>query len=195
MNIFSPGFIRNAEKIIAVIAVAAIVAAKILHLPAANIFMVVSLCALALVYARGLPDVLGENKEQQNFGLNTATGVLLSVACVGILFRLQYWPAGKNMVGLAAIGLPVLIGAVFYFKGKEARDLSSYFNRLLLRQAVFGALAIALYVASNKDLLTLQYPNDPEIVRIKSNHFDHPENEAYTKEYMEYVEAQRYKQQ
>lgn len=193
MNLFSPDTLHKIEKIAALVAVVSILLVKVVHVQALAPVMVVSLSTLALLYARGLPLLLGKNKEQQNFGLNTASGVLMSIACVGILFRLQYWPGAKNMVMLAALGLTVLIAVVFYYKGKEALIRQSYLNNLWMRQAILAVFTIALFFTSNKTLLTLQYPNDPEIVRIKSNHFDHPENEAYTKEYREYMEAQRYK--
>jgi len=191
MNIFSPGTINKIELIVAAVAIVAVVLVKLLHVQAMAPIMVISLSSLALLYARGLPMLLGGEKEQQNFGLNTATGVLLSIACVGILFRLQYWPGAKNMVMVAALGLPILIAVVFYLKGRSEISHQSYFNKLLIRQAVLAAFAVSLFFVSNKALLTLQYPNDPEAVRIKSNHFDHPENEAYTKEYMEYMEMKR----
>jgi len=182
----------KAEKIILGI-VALGLLFKFLHWPGAGPILVVSVTSLAMLYLGGGFWFLQNKKEQQKrTALAVAAGILFAISCVGILFKLMYWPGAKAMLGLPLIGLPIILAIVFYVKGK-ADPKTEADNSLLIRVLAFSVVVIAFHFASNKDLLAIQYPNDPEVVRIKSNYFDHPENGAYEKEYKEYMETQRRK--
>ncbi|MDB5257626.1 MAG: hypothetical protein JWM14_2321 [Chitinophagaceae bacterium] len=180
------------EKIIGVLVFVGLIF-KMMHWPGAGPILVLSLTALSLVYFWGGFYFLSDaNLKHQKIALSIIAGAVFGMACIGILFRLMYWPGAKPMLYIGVFGLPALTAAVFLFKSQAEQELQPYFNKLLIRLALFIVIAVPLFFVSNKTLLTIQYPNDPEIVRIKSNHFDHPENEAYAKEYQEYVEAQRH---
>ncbi|MDF2454077.1 MAG: hypothetical protein K0R51_70 [Cytophagaceae bacterium] len=176
------------EKIILGVVALALVF-KFMHFAGANMILVVSLSTLAMVYFGGGFWFAKGKDEQKRTGLAVIAGMAFSITCMGILFRLLYWPGGKAMLMLPALALPILLAVIFYLKGKENQALETD-KKLLIRVVVFAVLAISFYTVSNRALLTIQYPNDPEVVRIKSNHFDHPENEAYTKEYEEYRKSE-----
>lgn len=179
------------EKAIAAIFLVGLVF-KLMHWPGAGPLLVVSLSTLILLFFFGSFYFFSDRElKRQKLGLSIAAGIILSWSCIGIMFRLMYWPGGKNMLGIPMIGLPVVLAVALYLREKSPGDLQVYYRNMLLRVLLVGLLAVPLYFASNKDLLQIQYPNDPEAVRIKANYFDHPENEAYAKEYHDYMEAQR----
>ncbi len=175
---------------------------KFMHFAGANLFLVVGLSSLSMVYfiggfwfAKGkdnqrddVPVLDGLDHtlpEQKRTVLAMVAGVAFGITCLGILFRFLYWPGGKEMLTIPALALPILLAVIFYLKGKEYQPEGKD-KGLLIRLVIFSVLAISFYTVSNKALLTMQYPNDPEVVRIKSNYFDHPDNPAYKKEYDDY---------
>jgi hypothetical protein len=179
----------KAEKIIIAFVVLGLFF-KFMHFVGAGPILVVGFSSMAMMYLGGGFYFLQGENEQKRTGLAVVSGIVFGISCIGILFRIMYWPGGKAMLIIPAIALPIMLAIVFYLKGKENQPLETD-KKLLIRLLIFSVFAITLYFISNKALLTIQYPNDPEVVRIKSNHFDHPENEAYAKEYHEYIEAQR----
>jgi hypothetical protein len=140
------------------------------------------------LYSTGVLDELQEEREVKQYGLlNIATGILLAIACIGILFRLMYWPFSKPYLSAATVGLAVVFGWMYFIRSKmTAGEMKRKYLFKLAHVAVFFVFAAALNFTSLKAQIDIENWNDPELARIKYQYMSNPHNETYRQEYLDY---------
>ncbi len=73
------------------------------------------------------------------------TGMTLSVALIGFLFKLMRWPGALAMILIAIISLiPIVIVAAIRLQKTNA----DFYKQVLIRSVIFGLLALGIFVAS-----------------------------------------------
>ncbi|MGN6647317.1 MAG: GldL-related protein [Cytophaga sp.] len=198
----SSSFKTNKMEYIGFAALVAGLLMKINHLPFSGPLLIIALGTLAIVfiingfqrvgagadYSPEVLDVLQEQREEKQHGvLNIMTGILLAIACIGILFRLMYWPFSKPYLSIATVGLAFVFGWMYFVRSKATtEEIKKKYLFKLIHVAIFFVFAAALNFASLKTQIDVENWNDPELARLKYQYMSNPHNEAYRQEYLDY---------
>jgi len=161
---------------------------RFIHLPFSGPLTVISLGTLAMVHVvRGFEMVSFEENENQSNAVNMVTGLVLAIACIGILFRLMYWPFSQMHLTIASFGLPIVFGWLYIVRSKVVyKETSQVYFLKLVRVAVFFALAAMLYSISLKTQIDIENWDDAEMARLKYKYMSNQTNAEYKKEYLDY---------
>jgi hypothetical protein len=131
------------EGILAIIFVL-VSALKFFELSGSNIIFVVTLfhiSAIYLLFGFYLFSYPLSNRGG-NIGFSIVSGLLLSIAILGLLFKIMHW---DGAITLTAIGLSatILIFLVAYFlKSKSSSNLKIYYRNMLLRSGILIVLQL-----------------------------------------------------
>lgn len=166
---------------------------KLLHWPMAGLLVIIPLSILAMVYYPGgfyFLSVRGSAK-QQHLAMSISAGIAFSIAVVGIMFKIQFWPGSALilLVGCAASLLVLVFIQVLKFRSGEL--LGIYLKRLTFRSLFYIGVTALLYFTPMRTMLSLQYPDDSELVRLMNNAYSNPENETYRQELNDYFEKKQ----
>jgi hypothetical protein len=144
---------KIAEKIIAGLVILALIL-KLLHIPGGSTFSVLFIGILSMFYFAGgfflfktddtaVDDgfLYKKTNSARVFG-SIATGLSLSAALVGILFKVMYWPGAAvqlifGLFCLLVIGIICLI--------KYLKDNPGYYRTIGIRVAIVGITGIILF--------------------------------------------------
>lgn len=90
-----------------------------------------------------------------------ATGFVLSIVVVGIMFRLMLWPGASVQIGagLSLLAIIILIGLIKYRETK-----SSYYLILFKRIAIYTCIGIPFLLLSKLNVTELYYRNHPAYI-------------------------------
>ena len=108
------------------------------------------------------------------------TGIALSTAAIGILFKLQSYPGAEIMLYIGLIGI-IPIGVISAIKLQKAKD--AYYLNILKRIAVLGLGILTLLLIPDEIWLNWKYPNHPEYVKAVLNLTEDPNNPDLIEEY------------
>ena len=164
------------------------VISRMLHFPFSGPITVISLATLACVYIIGAFEILiiKEGEKPYTF-LNIATGFLLAIACIGILFRLMYWPFSKIHLTIAYVGLPIVFMGLYVVKEKVVfKETAKMYLLKLIRVTAFFAVAATLYSISLKTQIAIENWDDAEMARLKYKYISNQSNPQYKEEYLQY---------
>jgi hypothetical protein len=113
-------------------------------------------------------------------------GFVLSLTIIGLLFKIQIWPGGKfNLI----VGLTGLLIVSVVALSKYAKNRSPYYQRILLRVALFGSLGLAMLLIPESGWINFKYRNHPGYAAALNNALANPSND----ELWDKVEAERVK--
>ena len=179
-------------EIFAAIGLVVALSFRIFQIPFSGPLTVFSVPTLAFIYAYG-GFILLKNKTSvtENKFLLVVTVAVLSIGLIGITFKLMFWPNAVNMLLVANILLPLAICVAVWFKFNSAKETAGDYNAFLLRVVLVYAFAALLYVTPNATLIALQHRGDPEMIRLKTQSYEHPENKEYRKQLDEYQRTKR----
>lgn len=175
------------EKTLAAIAFLGLIL-KFAQLPGSGVLLLVSFGGVAMVCFPGAVYFFSEKEiKQQNIALSIVGGFFLALVPIGILFKVMYWPgaAVNLLVGLVASHVVLVI--VYVQRAKAEIDLDRYYRSMLFRTLFWCVLAYLFYFTPTASLIQLQHSDDPELARLKIQHFAHPENEEYSLQYNAYM--------
>jgi hypothetical protein len=110
---------------------------KIMHWPGANIIILLTLSALALVYFPFGFYFLGNPEVKKPAILS---GFVMSLIPVGILFKVMHWPGAGVLLVSAAAAAPVLVLMLVWMRKKASPNTVQWYNSMLLRTVVVNAL-------------------------------------------------------
>ncbi|PZR19316.1 MAG: hypothetical protein DI539_14440 [Flavobacterium psychrophilum] len=103
------------------------------------------------------------------------TGMLLSVAVVGILFKVMMWPGASFMLLVGIVPFFVLtLTTILKYSGNK----DGYYKRIFVRTIVFGSVSLLLYLLPANTILKIKYRCCPEYVNAVTAASQDPENEA-----------------
>ena len=183
-------------EIIGIIMSLAGIVFKLLHLPGAGFLMIIGMSGLAMCYflmshpiSQGNAlneDESKDSKDDSTTGiLVKAAGMALSVAVLGILFKMQSYPGASFMLMVGTLSL-IVIGVVGWFKYHQNR--SPHMGRLLIRILVIGSLSGLLYSIPRELWLEIKYPDNPEYRQAVIDRWADPSSiELQNKEMEEYA--------
>ena len=164
---------KKAEIILIVLMVLGIIM-KFLHYPFSSLIFLLAASSLATVYFYfGFALFNGvrmrnmfKKVSYQEIGVKkilfaVGAGLALSVLLIGILFKLQHWPAAdmQLMLGFYSSLLLLTIALVFFLRSK-----ANLFKGIMLRCLLFCSIGAVLVFTTPKTLLSWQYPDHPEYV-------------------------------
>jgi cytochrome c oxidase subunit IV len=103
------------------------------------------------------------------------TGMVLSTAVVGVLFKIMMWAGASAMlfVNVIPVLVLVIISAIKYSKSKDA-----FYKRILIRTLLFGGLCFIFLSLPANTILKIRYRCCPEYVNAVIAASDDPDNEA-----------------
>ncbi len=180
---------KKAEIYLALLALLAIIF-KLALIPGAGILTVLSLSILGMMYYflgfaffNGIK--LREIFKRSSYKNITAAkiigavlaGWVLSMTLIGIMFRLQFYPGGHNMLFFGLLGMMGVI--VVSIIARLIAGESRIFPRILKRIAVVAAVSALLYITPTDTLLDIQHRNNPEYRDAMKNAMANPDNDEY----------------
>lgn len=158
-----------------------------LQWPFASPMLVVGIGSLAVVYAVGGGVLLkSDTLENENKLLINATGILLAVGLIGVLFKLMFWPNAMNMLIVASVVLPFAIGVAIWLKNNQNNSEEGTYRKLLVRSVIVYTVVVALYFTPISTIIAFQHRGDDEMIRLKTQSYEHPENEEYRRQLNDY---------
>lgn len=161
---------------------------KYLHWPGGGLILVISLSTIAMLYCPGAFYFFSDKAiKKQNLALSIISGFFLATIPIGVLFKLQYWPGAQVNLLVGTVAAPIILGVTLFLKSKAADDLKTYYKNMTIRTVILTTLTVLLYMTPTSTLLKMQYWDDPELARLKTLHYTHPENEEYRRQHDEYV--------
>lgn len=156
--------------------------------PGGSLTLILSLTTLSLLYFVAAFYVFSDKTlKQQNLALSIASGVFLSIAPLGILFKLKHWPGAAVLLFVGTIVSIVILFFVLILKPRSPGNLAVYYRNMVIRTTVLGAICLLLFFTPISILLKLQFGNDPELIRLKTQYYHYPDNIDYKREHDEYM--------
>ncbi|MBK9195530.1 MAG: hypothetical protein IPO17_11200 [Flavobacteriales bacterium] len=136
---------------------------KVLHLPMANVLLILGLSLLSMLYLiAGAFIFSSPPRTDQVVLLSVLSGVALSIGCIALLFKLQYWPMSQ-LFGLMAVSGFVVTIAWGVMASRERPDRAGYRQRLFSRLLPMGIVTLLLVVIPMRTRMSLQYRDDNEL--------------------------------
>ncbi len=175
----------KAEKILwALVVIAAVM--WFFNVPGKGVLFTLILTSLSLLYyvlgfvvfnGIGFRQMIGKDGLKGLGWKRIVWGVLMgfcaSLVCLGILFKIQFWPGSATML-MSGIILFVICGiAGLVALGKNAR---AWLKTSLLRAGLMTAIAALMFVITDIHLVSIQYRNDPELAEAWKAALNNPDN-------------------
>ena len=162
-----------------------------MHWPFAGPLLVVSLSTIAMLYfPGGFYFFCDKNIERQNLPISVISGFFLSFIPVGVLFKLLFWPNPQIFLLVGIVTAPVFLVLIYFSKSNASEDLKIYYRNMFLRVSVLTILVVTLYLTPITALIQIRNRHNPELAKLKIQHFTNPENEEYKKQLDDYVKKQ-----
>lgn len=157
------------ERLLWIIAALAL-AMKVMHLPLSSFLLIISISTLMMLYFflswLLLPS---PTRKDQVLALSILAGVGISIALMGVLFKLQRWPlSGFHLLlgGTWLAGIAIAAGVV----RSSRAALRAYTKGLLIRIIPLLAACCLLYALPGATLTAFYYRDEPEIGRLWIQH-------------------------
>ncbi len=157
--------------------------------PGGSVFVILSLLGIAFCYfPLGFYFINDKPVFKKKVGLSILYGWLLSIALIGILFKIMFWPGAGPMLVIGGISLiPLLIVAVVL--NNKSDEESKVFNRnLLIRTSTIAFLTFFYFLIPSESILKFQYRNDPTLYELRLNELNSDNPEEAHKKTMEYIQ-------
>ncbi len=103
------------------------------------------------------------------------SGISLSIALIGVLFKIQDYP-GADLLLVLGLFASISITIIALWKNNKVKG-NFYFN-ILKRTAIISLIIITLMKIPLKNLLNWQYPNDPEYVEAVIKAYNNSDNDS-----------------
>jgi hypothetical protein len=174
------------EKIVTLIFILALIA-RLLDLPGPSILLILSLGIISILYFP-LAFYFFSDKtiNRQNIALSIVGGMVLAIIPLGILFKIMFWPGAQIELTASLILTPILLIITIILSRNSNEELKIYYKNYLTRIIFWLTLCIVFYFVSNSTLIRIQNHNDPELVRLKIQSFENPDNEEYYNDLQNY---------
>lgn len=149
---------------------------KLIHWPGGSLLVIMSLSLLSLLYfPASFYFFRDKDFKTQNLIFSIVSGLFLSIAPIGIMFKLQFWPGSKDILNMAIISTPTILIISYFLKSKSPDHLITYYKNQIRRSIVLTFITILFFLTPNNTLLKIRY-NHPELP--KTHH--HVLEQVYT---------------
>lgn len=179
---------RTLEKALIILSAGGIIVNELL-MPGGSILLVFGLTVLGVLYFI-FSWLLFRDRETKTYKLSLAApaGIVLAIACAGIMFKLMLWPGSEIFLPFASITLATISGAAFYLQRKnEDPALGRFYRNVMQRLVPFFFMVFALILISDNALIKLRYREDPELARLIIRVRENPGNQQYEQELNDYI--------
>ena len=178
---------KIAELIISGIALVGLIM-NLFLMPGGGFLLVISLSTLSIFYfalsfalldaeALGKRPIGREQPKIETFRVVGAllTGIGLSIAVIGILFKIMHWSGEKMMllVGATELGIISVVAAYKFMATKTA-----FYRGILMRASIVGILALLLYLLPKYALTEFKYRHYPNYVNAVKKFDEDPDNKV-----------------
>ncbi len=102
-----------------------------------------------------------------------ATGFVLSMIIIGIMFKINIWIGSQAMLTTSILPLIIItiIVVVRYIITK-----SSYYKAILIRLAIYGSIGIVFLFITSEKIVAFKYRNHPAYVEAFKTYLTDPHN-------------------
>lgn len=180
-QLFSP-LLKKIELVLVILSAGSIVL-KLLHASFAGTLIIISLSSLSFLYmAFGVYLGGGRLLFFQNQNLNIsftrkiaiyASGFAMSLICIGMIFKFQFWEGGKSLTIIGIMSAAFALVITMYLSRKTGLTI---YRQLLNRVTIFFAIGVMLFLTPDAKLFDIIHPgNDPEKIVFK-RYLEHPED-------------------
>ena len=105
--------------------------------------------------------------------------MIIAIIPIGLLFKLMYWPGSIVQLTAGIVSMLILLVVTFLLYKKSKEELFTYYKNYIVRIVFWTILCILFYLVSNKQLLQIQYRNNPELCKLKINAYENHNNIEY----------------
>jgi len=185
-NELQKSFYKNLEILSIIGSIAALIM-KALQFQFVAPMLIVFVGTLAIVYAIIGNEILKNKKsDTENKPTLIFSGVTLSIGLIGISFKLMYWPNAMNIIRIANVVIPISICICLWLKMNTNDSVKGNYNKLLMRAFIIYPVVLILYFTPMSTLIAFQDRGDSEMIRLKTQSYEHPENEDYRRQLNHY---------
>jgi hypothetical protein len=161
---------------------------RLLNIPRYGVLTVLTLSLLSLIYfPAGFYFFCDKNIKQQNIALSIISGIFLSIIPLGILFKLQHYPGGGFITIIGSVAGISFIVITYFIQNKSSEKLHTYYKNMSLRTLVLTIAIIFFTLLPGKFIIQIQYHNDPELVKFKTQVLENPGNRQYQEDLNKYL--------
>ncbi len=101
------------------------------------------------------------------------TGFVLSIVCVGIIFKFQSYPQPNFILSVGIIGLFIsLIVSIIKFK----KTNSSFYKNVVIRIALYSILGLTLLIIPREKMIEIKYRKYPGYIEAVKKSMADPDN-------------------
>lgn len=164
-----------------------IIIAKIFRLPFSGPLIVFVLPLLGMIYLIMGWKLLDTYNTKKHYFLSTTTGLIYLIIFIGILFKLQLWPNGQDIISMGSflgLGIGAFIFIRYYLNKKTGTDIEYYLNSIKRSIGIVGT-CLVLTLIPVRTLVTFYHPDDNEYVRLFMRAYD-SDNQEYWDEFAQY---------
>lgn len=179
---------RKIEKTLLLI-ISITITAKIFRIPLSGPLIIFTLPLTGIIYIFSGWKLFETKGGRKNYFISTLLGIIYFIILIGILFKLQLWPNGQNIIemgGYLGLGILLFLLINYLINKKSSNPDSNYFFNLLTRSIGIIGFGIIVMLIPVKKLITLYHPNDKEYVRLYMKAYKAENNQKYWKEFEEY---------
>ncbi|MBL7982813.1 MAG: hypothetical protein JNL52_13515 [Flavobacteriales bacterium] len=145
------------------IIVAISVVLKLLRLPFSSLLLILGLSLLAqLNFLLFWWLFVTPERKEQIIPMSILSGLSFSIACIGILFKLQLWPMSGIFLSLALPALSATIITALILRNSRS-SLSRYTRGILFRAVPLLDVVTVLLALPSGALSAFYHRNDPEL--------------------------------
>ena len=175
------------ERIMGIVAIVSILM-KLALIHGAGIFVLLSLMLLAGIYypfgfvffnGIGLFDLFKKDayKAVSKWRIvgAIAVGICLSAICMGIMFKIQYYP-GANVMLVSGLEMVLIVTIVAFMKWLKQRD--DYYIKMFKRIAIIGGFGLVMALTPALTIEKIKYHNYPNYIKAMEEYLKHPKDEA-----------------
>ena len=151
------------------------------NIPGSSLLLILSLMVISILYLP-LAFYFFSDKElkNQNIALSITGGIALSIMPVGLLFKFMYWPGAQVMLIGGIFFTVILLIVTFILSRQNNETLKTYYKNYFIRIIFWLSLGLILVFTSKRTLIQIQHSDDSELVRLKIQSFENPDNEDYS---------------
>lgn len=176
------------EKILLLI-VSITIIAKVFNIPFSEPLIVFTLPLTGIIYIFSGWKLFEIKESRKKYFISTLLGIIYFIILIGILFKLQLWPNGQNIIamgGYLGIGILLYLLISYLLNKIKASPEVNYFYNLLVRSIGIIGIGIFIMLIPLKNLIAFYHPNDKEFVRLFMKAYKSGNNQKYWNEFEEY---------
>jgi len=151
---------------------------KFLHWPGGSMMLIMSLGTLSMYYFMLVQRMPGSTETEETDVVTALLvkiiGFALSIAAIGIMFKMQSYP-GASLILYVGVGSLALLGILTMLKYNKTR--SPYLWRMFIRIVAFGSVAALLVAFPRETWLEMRHADHPAYVQAVKDSWADPNNE------------------